>query len=405
MDCNETELASYFPQIQPNVIMTAVVVILFASVKTFYDRVRHERARVSVVVLGAGPIGLTAALLALKTRRVSKLTIYETIDKIANLKKDYQIAIDRRSVSFLRKAGVDFDNLEGCWDNKCFYTRVGIYLEYMLTTLRRCNKNTVTKFSCKFDKETCKELDGIQGRLLVIACDGRNGQASRLLGLDEFSEQHSCNAYGAIAAIERTEARDVPTPEKRVHNLTFDLSAYGAYHSDNDCSPGFSLKVFGNSKHRFISLAISKCESSVVKALRTILDRSMMRNIFMKCFNLYKMGYEQSLSESYALNHMKFSPRLFEIKLSQRCETVAYFHDCDTFVLAEGEAALSFNFHTGLDINPAIRGLMSLSKFIEMITLAESEHSISNALLFKMKHNEFVCKDLIRNGLREYMFS
>lgn len=62
-------------------------------------------------------------------------------------------------------------------------------------------------------------------------------------------------------------------------------------------------------------------------------------------------------------------------------------------------------YFSGLDINPAIRGLMSLSKFIEMITLAETEHSISNALLFKMKHNEFVCKDLIRNGLREYMFS
>uniref|UniRef100_K1QW96 Uncharacterized protein n=1 Tax=Magallana gigas TaxID=29159 RepID=K1QW96_MAGGI len=166
MDCNETELPSYFPQIQPNVIMTAVVVILFASVKTFYDRVRHERARVSVVVLGAGPIGLTAALLALKTRRVSKLTIYETIDKIANLKKDYQIAIDRRSVSFLRKAGVDFDNLEGCWDNKCFYTRVGIYLEYMLTTLRRCNKNTVTKFSCKglFASEKSKKETTHAGR-------------------------------------------------------------------------------------------------------------------------------------------------------------------------------------------------------------------------------------------------
>lgn len=169
MDCNETELPSYFPQIQPNVIMTAVVVILFASVKTFYDRVRHERARVSVVVLGAGPIGLTAALLALKTRRVSKLTIYETIDKIANLKKDYQIAIDRRSVSFLRKAGVDFDNLEGCWDNKCFYTRVGIYLEYMLTTLRRCNKNTVTKFSCKVRQSTCiKPQPGIPMGIHVV---------------------------------------------------------------------------------------------------------------------------------------------------------------------------------------------------------------------------------------------
>ena len=54
-----------------------------------------------------------------------------------------------------------------------------------------------------------------------------------------------------------------------------------------------------------------------------------------------------SISDSYALNHMKFSPRLFEIKLSQRCETVAYFNDYDTFVLAEGEAAMYFNFHTG----------------------------------------------------------
>lgn len=149
MICNETSSPSYFPQIQPNVIMTTLVIILFASIKTLYDRIRHERARVSVIVLGAGPIGVTAAMLALKTGRVSTLTIYEVNDKVSNLKKDYQIAIDKRSVSFLRKAGVDFDNLEGCWDSKCFYTRVGIYLEYMLTTLRRCHKNTVTRFSCK----------------------------------------------------------------------------------------------------------------------------------------------------------------------------------------------------------------------------------------------------------------
>jgi hypothetical protein len=129
--------------------MTTLVIILFASIKTLYDRIRHERARVSVVILGAGPIGVTAAMLALKTGRVSNLTIYEVNDKVSNLKKDYQIAIDKRSVSFLRKAGVDFDNLEGCWDSRCFYTRVGIYLEYMLTTLRRSHKNTVTRFSCK----------------------------------------------------------------------------------------------------------------------------------------------------------------------------------------------------------------------------------------------------------------
>lgn len=44
---------------------------------------------------------------------------------------------------------------------------------------------------------------------------------------------------------------------------------------------------------------------------------------------------------------MKFSPRLFEIKLSQREETVAYYEDFDMFVLAEGDSARSYNFHTG----------------------------------------------------------
>ena len=130
-------------------------------------------------------------------------------------------------------------------------------------------------FSLQFDRERCKDLDKLPGRLLVIACDGRNGQASRLLGLSDFCQQHSCGAYGAIAAVDRTEQRDVPTPERRMHNLTFDLSAYGSYCTDTDGFPGFSLKIFGNSKHRFISLAIERCDSPVVKTLRTILDRSV----------------------------------------------------------------------------------------------------------------------------------
>jgi hypothetical protein len=73
----------------------------------------------------------------------------------------------------------------------------------------------------------------------------------------------------------------------------------------------------------------------------------MMRNIFLKCFNTYKLPTEPLITDSYALNHMKYSPRLFEIKFSQRSETVAYFDDCDMFVLAEGEAASFLNFHTG----------------------------------------------------------
>ena len=74
-----------------------------------------------------------------------------------------------------------------------------------------------------------------------------------------------------------------------------------------------------------------------------------MRNIFLKCFNTYKSDSESSLSDSFALKHMKFSPRLFEVKLSQRVETAAYFQDTDTFVVAEGEAARCYNIHTGND--------------------------------------------------------
>ena len=73
----------------------------------------------------------------------------------------------------------------------------------------------------------------------------------------------------------------------------------------------------------------------------------MMRNIFMKCFNTYKSESETSLSEAFALKYMKFSPRLFEVKLSERVETVAYFQDTDTFVVCEGEAARCYNVHTG----------------------------------------------------------
>lgn len=73
----------------------------------------------------------------------------------------------------------------------------------------------------------------------------------------------------------------------------------------------------------------------------------MMRNIFLKCFNTYKSESESTLSDSYALKHMKFSPRLFEIKLSQRLETAAYFQDMDIFVVAEGEAARCYNINTG----------------------------------------------------------
>jgi hypothetical protein len=133
-------------------------------------------------------------------------------------------------------------------------------------------------FLLQFNRDTLKDVESIPGRCLVITADGRNGQAQRILGLNDFSEQYSCGAFGTVAAVDRADVREIPTPEIRVHNLTFDLSAYGGNSPEANGTPGFSLKIFGNSKHRFISLAIAKCDLPVVKALRTILDRAVSKH-------------------------------------------------------------------------------------------------------------------------------
>ena len=129
----------------------------------------------------------------------------------------------------------------------------------------------------QFTKESLKELDTIAERLLVIVCDGSHGHATSLLGLSDEFVQQSCKAYGAVASIDRYEQRQIPTQEIRVHNLTFDLNAYGQNSADDPYPQGFHLKLFGSVRHRYMALAVPKCESKLVKALKVVLDQSVSR--------------------------------------------------------------------------------------------------------------------------------
>ena len=108
----------------------------------------------------------------------------------------------------------------------------------------------------QFNRETLKELEQIPGRVIVIVCDGSRGQSARILGLsDEFSH-HSCKAYGAVAALERTQETFVPTPETRVHNITFNLMAYENGCGEDSYPQGFHLKLFGSFRLRCMSLVL-----------------------------------------------------------------------------------------------------------------------------------------------------
>ena len=97
------------------------------------------------------------------------------------------------------------------------------------------------------------------------------------LGLTFFYNVFN-RVYGAVAALERTDVSSVPTPDIRVHNLTFDLNAYGNDGNDIEmASQGFHLKIFGSVRHRYMALAIQKCDSRLVKSLKVVLDQSVSK--------------------------------------------------------------------------------------------------------------------------------
>ena len=127
----------------------------------------------------------------------------------------------------------------------------------------------------QFSKDCSQLVDDIPGRKLVICCDGSNGQAARILGMNDECAQNLSGVLGSVAVIERPNQTLVPTPEKRVHNLSFDLTAYGGNIYDEDGKSNFTLKIFGNSRHRYMSLAVLKSDTQVVKALKTFLDKSV----------------------------------------------------------------------------------------------------------------------------------
>lgn len=118
-------------------LSTLAAVLVYALLKVSLDGLRQWRARIPVLVVGSGPVGLTAALVAVRSGKVLKLTVLDERCRSALLSRPQQIALDPRSVNFLLGLGVDFDNMEGCWHNEHFFTRIGVFQEYLLSILEK----------------------------------------------------------------------------------------------------------------------------------------------------------------------------------------------------------------------------------------------------------------------------
>ncbi|XP_035826378.1 uncharacterized protein LOC101846292, partial [Aplysia californica] len=136
-----------------NIVLTVLVLTLFVVSKSYFNRVRRRMARCTVFVIGAGPTGLTSALLACQSPHVSRVVVYEEMPRADLLQKGHQVEFNRKSRDFLSNLGVDFDGLEGCLVGDLFHTRVGVFLEHVLHLLTRGPVSVTLKLGVKFNKE------------------------------------------------------------------------------------------------------------------------------------------------------------------------------------------------------------------------------------------------------------
>ncbi|KAJ8003104.1 hypothetical protein DPEC_G00165910 [Dallia pectoralis] len=262
-------------------LSTLAAVVVYVVVRVSLDGIRQWRARISVLIVGSGPVGLTAALVAVRSGKVLKLTLLDERCRTALLCRPQQIALDPCSVRFLLGLGVDFDNMEGCWHNEHFFTKIGVFQEYLLSILEQKGQKVHIKvhLGMKFTEEYLRRISGSEWPRVIVVADGSCGDSCSVLGISSDYTVESCYAYGANATIERLDQRQVPTPEIRAHNLFFDLSAYGVEalreNKSSTAKPGFHLKIYGTFRNRYMALVCPASDTKMVRFLRHTANSSV----------------------------------------------------------------------------------------------------------------------------------
>ncbi|XP_071958491.1 uncharacterized protein [Antedon mediterranea] len=391
-------LSSHFPE---TAIVTVVVVCCFVATKSTYEYIKKRNRKLDLIIVGSGPIGLTTAIIAAQHSRISKITLYESKPKQNLFLRPQQISLDKRSIHFLKSLMIDFNAIEGCWQNDRFYTRVGTFQEHLLEILKKLDANLEIKFGCKFTGEIMRSISKNQNKKLgmIVVCDGVRGDTASLLGLSDEYILCSCNAYGAMASLDRMYHKHVAVPETSKHNFKLDLSAFGSEYRQPELSkPTFRFKIFGTYRHRYLTLSCPKNGSNVLRQLRITSDSSVIRHIFQESFNSYRTKHEKKISDMEAIS-MHCSRRMTEIKLSYRRENVALIEDENLIVSVEGDATRTINFHTGFEVNMGFRGLESIHQFITDITMANKKDLLIETLTQKVRHSQKVVDEFLRNGL------
>ncbi|KAL8603974.1 hypothetical protein ACOMHN_039018 [Nucella lapillus] len=85
-----------------HLLLTAAMVVLFVCTKAYVNQIRRHHARCTVVIIGAGPVGLTSLLIASRHPHVERIIVYEEESRQTLVNKAHQIAFDRPTLQFLK---------------------------------------------------------------------------------------------------------------------------------------------------------------------------------------------------------------------------------------------------------------------------------------------------------------
>ena len=98
-----------------NTLLQTVLVTFFVAFgyKILHGVIRRHFFKASVVVIGAGPIGLISIIVASQTRYTSRLLLIEKKSYYNLVSRYHQITIQADHVNFLRNLGINFKNIEG----------------------------------------------------------------------------------------------------------------------------------------------------------------------------------------------------------------------------------------------------------------------------------------------------
>lgn len=325
--------------------------------------------QVDVFIVGAGPVGLLAALHFAK-QHLSVVLIEQYSEtkekgKRAVNERHQQVGLSPESLTLIKNIDIvawgeikNQGTSDGDWINICLYQIQDVLLKE-LKTIGGCqilfNTTIDSVVSTGIDK-MCRVVvsNGVIVTALepklVVCCDGKheNGMAQKYFNFGCPSKVQ-LSSYAIIGMMERDDNLSTVCLQNYSNN----------YQSKQRPELGeFHLRLLGNSKERYVALGVSDCNhNSSFKSLTASEIKSLL-------IEAYNENRDLAMGEPEFTNFSSYSTTPIPIVLDYRKESIKILENSKTIVAIAGDSVRKVHFMTGSGLNSGYRGLECLFKFV-----------------------------------------